>query len=182
MAFNINEMRAQLTGGGSRAAYFQVIITNPINSTADLKVPFMVKGAPIPSFTVGKIELPYFGRKLPVPGDRVWEDWVTTIINDEDHLVRNAIEAWNNAINAFQRNVSTQGADPTLYMSQAQIRAFSKDGTVLRIYQCNNLWPMTVSQIEKNWESADTIDEFQVTWCHDGWEVVGGTTGDAGGV
>lgn len=182
MVFSINDMRAQLVGGGSRVSHFQVIITNPINSTADLKAPFMVKAASIPSLTLGKIDVPYFGRKLPVPGDRVWEDWVTTVINDEDHLVRNALESWSGAMNALQRNISTRGANPALYMSQAQITAYSKDGSALRIYQCNNIWPMTISSMEKNWETSDALDEFQVTWAHDGWEVIGGSTGDGGEV
>ena len=43
MAFNVNEIRSQLTLGGARASLFQVQFTNPANSVADLKVPFMVK-------------------------------------------------------------------------------------------------------------------------------------------
>ncbi len=181
MTFSINDIRAQLVGGGSRASHFQVIITNPINGSADLKTPFMVKAASVPTFQVGKIEVPYFGRKIPIPGDRVWEDWTTTVINDEDHLVRNALEHWSNAMNAFQRNFATQGSNPNLYKSQAQIIQYGKDKTVLRVYQLNGIWPMTISSIEKNWETTDTIDEFQVTWAYDDLEIIGGNTGNAGG-
>ena len=45
MAFNINEFKSQLTGGGARANLFQVQILNPVDSTADFKVPFMAKAA-----------------------------------------------------------------------------------------------------------------------------------------
>lgn len=179
--FNINEMRAQLTGGGSRASHFRVLITNPINGTADLKTPFMVKAAAIPTFQINKIEVPYFGRKIVVPGDRVWEDWTTTVINDEDHLVRNALEHWNNAMNTFEGNVAALGASPALYKSQAQIQALGKDGTILRVYQFNGIFPSTISSMEKNWETQDTLDEFQVTWAYDDIQIVGGNTGDAGG-
>ncbi|QIG70828.1 tail tube protein [Rhizobium phage RHph_I1_18] len=181
MPFNINEMRAQLVGGGSRVSHFQVVITNPINGSADLKAPFMIKAASIPTVQINKIEIPYFGRKIGVPGDRVWEDWTTTVINDEDHLVRNALESWSNAMNAFQRNFATLGSNPNLYKSQAQITAYGKDMTALRIYQFNGIWPMTISSIEKNWETQDTLDEFTVTWSFDDMEIVGGVTGDAGG-
>lgn len=182
MPFNINDMRAQLTGGGSRASHFQVIITNPINGAADLKTPFVVKAAAIPTVQIGKIEVPYFGRKIAIPGDRVWEDWTTTVINDEDHLVRNALEHWSNAMNAFQRNIATAGPSPTAYKSQAQITSYGKDGTVLRVYQFNGIFPLSIGSMEKNWDTTDTLDEFQVTWAYDDIEVIGGITGDAGGI
>ena len=63
MAFNINDIRAQLTFGGARASLFQVIITNPVNPVADLKLPFLCKAANLPSSQLGLIEVPYFGRK-----------------------------------------------------------------------------------------------------------------------
>lgn len=180
MPFNINEIRAQLVGGGSRASHFQVIITNPVNGTADLKTPFMVKAAQVPSFTQGKIEVSYFGRKIPLPGDRVWEDWTTTVMNDEDHLVRNALEHWSNAMNGFESNIARLGSNPNLYKSQAQITSYGKDGSALRTYQLNGIFPLSISAIEKNWETTDTIDEFQVTWAFDDLIVIG-STGDAGG-
>jgi hypothetical protein len=51
MAFNINEIKSQLTFGGAKASLFQVQITNPINGLADLKTPFMVQAAALPGKT-----------------------------------------------------------------------------------------------------------------------------------
>ena len=48
MAFNINEIRSQLTFGGARNSLFQVTIQNPVNGVADIKVPFLVRAAQIP--------------------------------------------------------------------------------------------------------------------------------------
>ena len=42
MAFNINEFKSQLVGGGARSSLFQVQILNPVAPEADFKVPFMV--------------------------------------------------------------------------------------------------------------------------------------------
>ena len=66
MAFNINEMKSQLTFGGAKASLFQVQITNPVNSAGDLKTPFMVQASTIPESTMGIIEVPYFGRKVKI--------------------------------------------------------------------------------------------------------------------
>ena len=102
MAFNINEIRSQLTFGGARASLFQVQFTNPANGVADIKVPFMVRAAQIPSSDLGVIEVPYFGRKIRLAGDRTFADWTVTVINDEDFLVRNAMEQWSNQINSLR--------------------------------------------------------------------------------
>ena len=74
MAFNINEIKSQLTFGGAKASLFQVQITNPVNAIADLKTPFMVQAAAIPESTLGTIEIPYFGRKVKIGGDRTFAE------------------------------------------------------------------------------------------------------------
>lgn len=181
MALDINEIRSQLIGGGARPSHFQVIVTNPFQPAADIKVPFMVKAASIPVVGIGKIEVPYFGRKVPIPGDRVWEDWSTTVINDEDFLVRNSLEQWQNAMNAFRRNVATAGSNPNQYKSTALVTQYGKDGTELRIYQFNGIFPMRIEAIDLNWDTVDQIEEFQVTWAYDEIQIVGGNTGDGGG-
>lgn len=181
MAFDINEIRSQLVGGGARPNKFNVIITNPFVAAADIKVPFMVKASSIPAFTIGKIDVPYFGRKVPVPGDRTWEDWNTTVMNDEDFLVRNALEQWSNAMNAFRRNIATAGANPNNYKSTALVTQFGKAGGELRIYQINGIFPINIQSISLDWDTTDTIEEFEVTWAYDDVQIIGGNTGDAGG-
>lgn len=181
MTHNINDIRSQLVGGGARPSQFQVIITNPFAPIADIKTPFMVKAASLPSYTMGKIDVPYFGRKIPIPGDRTWEDWTTTVINDEDFIVRDAVEKWSNAMNAFRRNIATAGSNPNSYKSTAIVTQYGKSGDELRVYQINGIFPIMISAIELNWQTTDEIEEFQVTWAYDDVEVVGGNTGFAGG-
>jgi hypothetical protein len=104
MAFNVNEIRSQMVGGGARPTLFQVQITNPANGAGDLKVPFMVKATSLPASNLGTIEVGYFGRKVKVAGDRTFDEWSVTVINDEDFLIRNAMEEWMNQINLHQQN------------------------------------------------------------------------------
>lgn len=181
MAFNINDLRAQLTFGGAKSSLFQIQITNPINGVADIKVPFMAKAATLPASTLGFIEVPYFGRKIKLAGDRTFDTWTVNIINDEDFLIRNAMESWMSSINSHQGNVtSLASASPLQYKAQAQITQFSKTGTPLRVYNFNGLFPVEVSTIDMSWENTDSIEEFQVTFQYDWWDVSGGITGDAG--
>lgn len=183
MAFNVNELRSQLTFGGARSSLFQVTITNPANATADIKIPFLVKAAQVPASTLGVIEVPYFGRKIRLAGDRTFADWTVTVINDEDFLIRNAMEQWSNQINTHQGNLRQFGSSsPLLYKSTAEVTQFSKTGVPIRTYKFNGIFPTEVAPMEVNWESTDSIQEFTVTFQYDWWEVSGGITGNAGGV
>jgi len=182
MAFNINDIRSQLTLGGARPSLFQVIISNPVNPIADLKLPFLCKTAQLPQSELGTIEVPYFGRKLKIAGDRKFANWQVTIINDEDFLVRNALETWNNSINLYQQNVTALGTSaPSVYKSQATVTQFGKDGTILRTYQFNGIFPDIISPIDLAWAAIDEIEEFQVSFQYDTFEVLNSITGNAGG-
>jgi len=183
MAFNVNEIRSQLTLGGARNSLFQVQFQNPANGAGDLKVPFMVRTAQIPSSDLGIIEVPYFGRKIKLAGDRTFADWTVTVINDEDFAIRNALEQWSNQINSLQGNLRTfSGAAPSLYKANAEVTHFSKTGVPIRTYKFNGIFPQTISTIDVDWNATDSIEEFTVTFQYDYWEVSGGITGNAGGV
>lgn len=177
MAFNINDIRSQLTYGGARQNLFQVNIQNLGNGSADFKVPFMVQAAQLPASTITPINVPYFGRQLKLAGDRTFEPWTVNIINDEDFLIRNAMEEWSNKINRLQRNIR----EINKYKSQAQVTQFGKDGTKLRIYEFNGIFPTSISAIDLGWDADNAYETFQVTFEYDYWTVAGGVTGNAGG-
>jgi len=182
MAFNINEIRSQLTLGGARNSLFQVQITNPVNGIGDIKVPFMVRATTIPEATLGVIEVPYFGRKIRLAGDRTYGTWSVQVINDEDFLIRNALEEWSNKIQTFEGNLRDFGsASPLQYKQTATVTQFSKTGVPIREYTFNGIFPTSISTIDLDWNSTDTIEEFSVTFAYDWWDV-SGATGDAGGV
>jgi hypothetical protein len=178
MAFNVNEFAGALKGGGARPSLFQVQITNPVNGVADIQVPFMCRATEIPASTLSTIEQGYFGRKIKIAGSRKFADWTTTIINDEDFAIRNAIEQWSNAINTHQGNVNAAGgAAPNLYKASAQITHYGKTGDILRVYEMVGLYPQDIQTIALDWDTTDTVETFQCTWAYDYWQVVGGTTG-----
>lgn len=183
MAFNINEIKSQLTFGGARPTLFSVRIFNPANQVADIKTQFMVQTAQIPSSTIAPIEVSYFGRRIKLAGDRSYDTWTVTVMNDEDFLIRNAMEQWSNAINGSQTNLrGFGGSQPSLYKSQAQVVQYSRTGRPIREYQFNGLFPLEISPIELDWGATDTIETFSVTFAYDNWEVSGGVTGNAGGI
>lgn len=174
MAFDINEIRGQLQGGGARPSLFQVQISHPTMGDGAFKVPFMVKAAQLPASTVGAIPVPYFGRNIKVAGPRTYENWTVTVINDEDFRVRKGLEAWSRQINTYVGNLRGYGTSaPAEYKSRAQIQQFSQTGQVLRTYVFEGIFPINVSAIEMAWENGDAIEEFTCEFSLDYFTIAG---------
>lgn len=183
MAFSINDIRSQLSGGGARPTLFRVQILNPFDSASNLKIPFMVTGTSLPPLSMSQIQVPYMGRTIKVPGNRSYPDWTVNVMNDADFLVRNGFETWSNRINSFEGNLrNTAGPSPLLIKSTALVEQLGVNGNILRTYRFNGIWPMEVGQIEVDWNATDQIEQFPVTFAYDWWDIEGSETGDAGGV
>lgn len=182
MTININEMRAQLRYGGARNTLFQVTIINPVDGSADLKSPFMIQSASLPAWMLGNIRVPFMGRAINVPGDREFQPWQVEVINDEDFLVRNAFETWNNKINTLEGNIRDLPTSESIhYTSTAIVTQLNKKGLPIRSYEFSNAWPMQIGDIQLGWSAQDQIEVFPMTLQYDTFKV-SGITGTAGGV
>ena len=181
MAYSINDIRANLRLGGARPTLFRVRLTTPAGFPGDLSTAeFMIQASSLPGSTIAPIDVPYFGRKIRVAGDRTFEPWSVTVMNDEDFKVRHALEQWHNRINSLSGNLNTTGsASPTNYKTQAEVQQFSKaGGAPIRTYRFYGLFPTEIAPIDVNWNDTDTIETFQATFVYDWYEVVApGKTG-----
>lgn len=163
MAFNVNEFKTRLIGEGARPTLFNAYIFFPPAVTGAGSgiedFTFTCKAAQLPSQQLGVIELPYFGRRIKVPGDRTFLEMTLTIINDETFSVRNAFQLWSSAINSHVGNLRTRG---NIY-GNALLVQYSKTGDLLKQYRLIDVWPADISNIDVSWESNDTVEEFTVT-------------------
>jgi hypothetical protein len=178
MAFNINEVRANFQFEGARPTLFSVDIFNPVDSAADSTIQFLASTTNIPESNLGNIPVPYFGRVINFAGDRTYDPWTVTIMNDEDFAVRNALEAWSDAINMKVENLRTT----TQYKSTARVGQLAKDGTLLRVYRFNGIYPSRIDPIRLDWSDTNQFERFNVTFTYDYWDIEAGTTGNAGGL
>lgn len=178
MAFNINEMRAGLALGGARPTLFRVELTNPVNNVSDQIAPFLIRATSLPSSTINPIEIPYFGRKIKIAGDRTFDTWQITVMNDEDFRIRHTMEQWHNQINSLQTNLNLNAdSSPLSYKSTALVTQFGKSGEELRRYKFNGIFPTEISTIDLDWDSTDQVENFSVTFAYDWFEIDGGNTG-----
>lgn len=170
MAFNINNFRSAMKGGGARPTLFEVQIDMPFADTSSsAKLTFTCKAAQIPEENLDEITLPYFGRTVKVAGDRTFGDWTVTIMNDEDFLVRDAMERWHQSINSHVANLNESGGPLAYKARDARVIQYGKEGQVLREYKMENCFPKNVAPIDLSWETTNTIEEFQVTFAFDLW-------------
>jgi hypothetical protein len=182
MAFNVNDFRSRgLAFNGARPTLFEVELTFPsiVPRRAGEKVSFTAKAAQLPASIIDPIEVGYFGRKIKYAGDRQFQDWVLTIINDEDFLVRSAFEAWHNGINTLISNrlspelAGREGVVPG-YKTVATVKQYGKEGPgddsgVIRAYTMDGCFPTTVDAIPLDFDSQNQIEQFEVTFAFDFW-------------
>ena len=89
----IDEFKAQLIGGGPRANRFKIFIPRAGN-----RIEFLAKAGNIPAATLGVVEVQWRGSVLKLAGDRTFENWTVSIINDSEFSARTALEAWQTEI------------------------------------------------------------------------------------
>jgi hypothetical protein len=178
MAFNVNSFRSAMTGDGARPNLFQCVIFPPsgiqdgITTAVANDFQFKARAAQLPGSTVNQVPVMYFGRELKFAGNRIFQDWTVTVINDEDFSIRNGLEIWMNALNSHVGNTRRSTAiDPLSYTSEGLVTQFSKDGfTPLKSYRFVGMFPVDISPIELDWGANDQIEEFAVTFAYQWWE------------
>ena len=146
------EKREQESAGSSQAGS---------SASSGSLATFLVKAANIPASTVGVIEVPYRGRTLKIAGDRTFEPWTVTVLNDKGFALRSKFEEWSTKIQNLQQNLQTPRTIGE-YQSSALVRQYDRQGAVVRSYQFVGIWPSNISAIDLAWDSNDTPEEYTV--------------------
>lgn len=162
--------------GGARPNLFEVGLDFPAgasNNLAKVKGKFLVKGASLPASVIAPIEVPYRGRKFKVAGDRTYENWSITVINDHDFEIRKSMENWMNYINRSTSN--TTSSTSSAYTADLSVTQLSREGSdfnpgKLATYKFIGAFPVNISAIELNFETNDAVEEFTVEFAYQYWE------------
>ena len=179
----ISQFKSALIGGGARPNLFEVELTTlPAGIPWDSEnFRYMCKAAALPASNIAPIDVPFRGRILKVAGDRTFDTWTITVINDEDFKLRSAFELWMNNISKLDNN--SGATNPGSYMTDAFVHQlgrgydkgrFSKTNnggndatletniTPLRTYKFHGIFPTNVGAIDLSYDSSDTIEEYTV--------------------
>ena len=178
----LSNFKSRLEGGGARPNLFEVTLPAFPGAAEDFwgegenesntKFSFLCKAAQLPASTVASVPVAFRGRELKVAGERTFDPWTVTIINDEDFGLRTSFEAWMNKLSKL--NDATGVTNPASYMTNAYVKQLGRgktkfseenkggESSVLRTYKFYDIWPSQVSAIDLNYDTTNTVEEFTV--------------------
>ena len=170
----LSQFKSNLLGGGARPNLFEVELTTlpaGIEWEAE-KFRYMCKAAALPASNIAQIDVPFRGRIFKVAGDRTFDVWQITVINDEDFKIRTAFESWMGLISKLDNNMGA--TNPDAYMTNATVfqlgrgsQKESRDNSgsnnaVLKEYEIVDIFPTAISAIDLSYDTSDAIEEFTV--------------------
>ena len=180
----ISQFKSKLAGGAARPNLFEVSIpsfpsgiTEAWNSGENAEngtFKFLCKAANLPASIVAPITVPFRGRNLKIAGDKTFEPWTVTIINDEDFKLRTAFERWSNILSRLEDNTGV--TNPGSYMTDAYVQQLGRGAekfstantggqhSVLRTYKFYDIWPDNISAIALSYDSTNAVEEFTVSF------------------
>tara|TARA_B100000287_G_scaffold362080_1_gene355152 strand:- start:327 stop:947 length:621 start_codon:yes stop_codon:yes gene_type:complete len=195
----ISQFKGQLAGGGVRPNLFEVTLnfpngtgqnlsfmsndTIPVSENQTLttsgvaeKVPFLVKSAALPASNISPVEVPFRGRVLKVAGERTFDTWTVTVLNDADFKIRTVMEQWMNGISRLTNGSGE--VNPADYTADATVDQLSRNGDTLRRYNFVGLFPTNISEVPLSFDTTDTIEEFTVELQVLYWTIASGEAAD----
>ena len=160
---NITDFKAKLAGGGVRSNQFKVTMPFPGYAQVGGEIEdlaFLCRATTIPAMNVGVVEVPFRGRKIYIGGDRTFDTWSITVLNDTNFKIRNAMERWQNGINNMSDNEGL--TNPVDYQVDCFVDHLDRNGNTIKSYTLRGLFPTGISAIDLNYDEQAAVEEFTV--------------------
>ena len=162
---NINDFKSRLRGGGARANQFKVTLPFPGYSavggeTSDLA--FLCSATTLPGSNVAVTPVNFRGRILNLTGDRTFNPWSITVMNDTDFKLFRAFERWMNGMNNMTDNEGL--TNPADYQVDAFVDQLDRNGATIKSYTLRGAHPIVIGAITLDYGTNDAIETFDVTF------------------
>ncbi len=169
---NISSFKAALTNGGARPNQFRARLLFPAvisgGAAAARAGEFLCEATQLPGSVLGVAQAMYRGRRVPLAGDRQFQPWSFTVINDANFTIRNAFEAWMHYINNVRDNTGV--SNPLLYSVDMGIDHLDRNDNVIKTYNFRSAFPVNVDPINVNFGDNDNLERFNVTVEYVNWD------------
>ena len=166
----LDGFKGRLKSGGVRSNQFEVHLNFPTfvgqRTQASADGLFLCNSATLPKQTVGVTPMKFRGRELQLAGDsRTFEAWSVTVIND-DFLIYQAFEAWQEGINSMESN-DQLFIRPDEYKAIIDVRQLDRSGNAIKTFSLHGAFPNDISAVDLGFETDDTIQEFDIAFVYD---------------
>jgi hypothetical protein len=142
----------------------------------------LCKAANLPASNIASIDVPFRGRIFKVAGDRTYDSWTITVINDTDFKIRTFMEDWMQLIGQYKD--ASGATTPSTYMANATVIQLDRNSSTMnstslggvksaKEYKFEDIFPTNISAIDLSFDSSDAIEEFTVEFQVNYWYPVG---------
>ena len=169
---NIEEFKARLGAGGARPNQFRVSLAFPSYvPDVDTSYSLLVTGAALPASSVNPAIIQYRGREVKLAGERIFDPFTVTIVNDSGFSLRQPFEQWMNGLN--NREDNTGILTPSEYQADIVVEHLDRNDEVLTggSYTLRNCFPINMSEITLQYAQNDIFEEFTVTFQYTHYDV-----------
>ena len=179
---NISSFTNALQGGGARANQFEVTIDGGgATGLASRNFTFLCRSAQIPALTIGEISIPYRGRQIFVAGDRTYDAWTVTIMNDRKYDIRSHLESWMNNMGDIGAVTTAKTLNASDYYATATVQQNDRNDATIRTYTLDGVWPTTLDAIDLAYDANDAVEEFGATFRFNWMTIAGGDVSASAG-
>lgn len=163
--------------GGTRSNRFLISGSFP---TGGRFTDFHVRSSLIPQLVTKVLAYDYFGRKYNYPGEKEYQTWTFTVLDDTGaNDLWASFQNWQNTINNHHTNVSAPilAGDQSYKAYNWRIRHLDLNGErVLKEFILHGCWPASINQMSLNMVSPNTMNLFSVLIVFDYLEITGITS------
>lgn len=150
--------------GGTRRHSYEVNCTIP---TGGQILEFHAFSFAMPASIINEIAVPYRGRNLYIPGDRDYQPFTMTVIDDTggsngSNSIYNSLAEWQRRLNDHESNLSETG--PQALRTPWTLRHLDYySGQVIKDVTLVGCWPISVGPVILSAQSKNEFLTFDVT-------------------
>lgn len=160
---DISKFKGLLGAGGARPNQFRILLSFPSYVTVpNPEYSLLVTGAAVPASNVNPTLVQYRGREVKLAGERIFDPWTITIVNDTEFSLRRPFEEWMNGMNNLVDNTGV--LTPRDYQIDLEVEHLDRNDEVLQTYKLHSAFPINMSEIALQYGQNDVIEEFTVTF------------------
>ena len=148
--------------GGTRPNRFRITGTDP--NSKQLFLSTHCVAATLPESIIGIIPIPFRGRMYKFPGDRSYNEWTVTVLDDTgENATWKLFHDWSKKFNDHGSNMAANATQRENYCLDLSIDHLDhgSEAEIKTIYLAN-AWPVQIGPVQLDMGASNQLTQFQV--------------------